>query len=198
MIDPGGDCDKIMAKIPSSVKLEEIWLTHSHIDHVGGVKALIDRTDNPNIKLIGSKNESVMRQNMHMQASMLGLNPNDFDNMPEPSHFWEDIGPKYTWRNTTWSILFTPGHSPGHYSFLTHHPTREEKGTSTNTSIVIAGDCLFRESVGRTDLPGGDWATLEHSIRNQLWPLSNTTIVYPGHGPSTTIGHEKQYNPFLT
>jgi glyoxylase-like metal-dependent hydrolase (beta-lactamase superfamily II) len=83
-------------------------------------------------------------------------------------------------------ILFLPGHSPGSVGFY-----------SREGGFLIGGDVLFRESIGRTDLPGGDHATLLQSIREQLWPLPDETIVYPGHGEPTTIGHERAHNPFL-
>ena len=84
------------------------------------------------------------------------------------------------------SILFLPGHSPGSLGFY-----------CAGQGFLIGGDVLFRESIGRTDLPGGDHVTLLRSIREQLWPLPDETVVYPGHGEPTTIGWEKAHNPFL-
>jgi glyoxylase-like metal-dependent hydrolase (beta-lactamase superfamily II) len=84
-------------------------------------------------------------------------------------------------------VLFTPGHSPGHICFYCQAQ-----------QLVVSGDVLFRESIGRTDLPGGNFDTLISSIRNQLFVLPDETVIFPGHGPQTTIGYEKINNPFLT
>ncbi len=94
-------------------------------------------------------------------------------------------GQSVTFGNQTLEVLFVPGHAPGHVAFL-----HREQG------VVIAGDVLFRSSIGRTDLPGGNYDTLISSIHNILFPLPDETLVYPGHGPETTIGFEKKHNPF--
>ncbi len=107
------------------------------------------------------------------------------ETLPDPHHFIED-NDMISFGNTTLKALFTPGHSPASISFY------EEK-----SGYIIAGDVLFYESIGRTDLPGGNLTTLLNSIREKLFILPDNVVVYPGHGDSTTIGHEKKYNPFL-
>ena len=104
---------------------------------------------------------------------------------PEPARFLE-AGDTVTFGNTELEVLLTPGHSPASISFF----CREAQ-------FVIAGDVLFYQSIGRTDLPGGDLSTLLQSIRKELFPLGDGVKVYPGHGPSTSIGYERQFNPFL-
>jgi glyoxylase-like metal-dependent hydrolase (beta-lactamase superfamily II) len=103
----------------------------------------------------------------------------------EPGRFIEP-GEKITFGNTSLKALFTPGHSPAGLSFFCE-----------NDRFLIAGDVLFMGSIGRTDLPGGDFDTLIRSIRNELMPLGEDVTVYPGHGPETNIGYEKHHNPFL-
>jgi glyoxylase-like metal-dependent hydrolase (beta-lactamase superfamily II) len=105
---------------------------------------------------------------------------------PAPSSFLKE-GHAVVFGNSTLHILFTPGHSPGSVCFY-----------SEADKFVIGGDVLFQNSIGRTDLPGGDYATLEKSIKTQLYTLPDDVTVYPGHGPETTIGHEKQHNAFVT
>ena len=104
---------------------------------------------------------------------------------PDPQVFLKD-GDTFTFGKTELEVLFTPGHSPGSLSFY-HRPTKQ----------LIAGDVLFYGSIGRTDLPGGNFETLEKSIRTKLYTLEDDVIVYSGHGQSTTIGHEKRTNPFV-
>jgi glyoxylase-like metal-dependent hydrolase (beta-lactamase superfamily II) len=118
-------------------------------------------------------------------ASMFGLPLPSGNFTGEPGRFIEP-GEKITFGNTSLKALFTPGHSPASLSFFCE-----------NDRFLIAGDVLFMGSIGRTDLPGGDFDTLIRSIRNELMPLGEDVTVYPGHGPETNIGYEKQHNPFL-
>jgi glyoxylase-like metal-dependent hydrolase (beta-lactamase superfamily II) len=108
-----------------------------------------------------------------------------FDNYEGPLQ-WLEAGQEIRLGEDILKVLFAPGHSPGHVCFYC-----AEQG------FVVGGDVLFQNSIGRTDLPGGNHATLIESIRSQLFTLPDDTVVYPGHGPSTTIGHEKRHNPFL-
>jgi len=115
-------------------------------------------------------------------AQMYGLPPFD---IPEVTHFI-DVDNDLSLGEINFQVLFTPGHSPAEISL--YH---------SDSETLIAGDVLFRDSIGRTDLPGGDHAMLLQSIREQFWPLPDATRVYSGHGPETTIGYEKKNNPFL-
>ena len=198
IIDPGGDPEKIIGALSDGYDIDEIWLTHSHIDHIGGLKEIINKAPQSDVTVIGSRYEEIMRSRLSDQARMLGLNPNAYEDISEPTKYWEELGATIDWKNSNWNILFTPGHSPGHYSFYSGNQTYLYNGKMMESPILIAGDCLFKESVGRTDLPGGDWTILERSIKNILMQLPDNTFVCSGHGPETTIGHEKKYNPFIS
>ena len=154
--------------------------THCHLDHVFG-NAFVAKTWNVDLEIhIG---ELPVLQRFGRMCEMYGI---PFaEEPPAPARFVE-AGETVEFGNTRLKALFTPGHSPASLSFY----CREE-------GFVIAGDVLFLESIGRTDLPGGDMETLLNSIRCQLFTLPGETLVYPGHGPATTIRHEMEYNPFL-
>jgi hydroxyacylglutathione hydrolase len=152
--------------------------THCHIDHVLGNHHIQQKYKVP--LLIHSKEEVVLRA-VKTYASNYGY-PNYQDTSPDQLVAELD---SIKFGNTMLEVLFLPGHSPGHVGFL----CREQ-------SIVFSGDVLFENSVGRTDLPGGDFQTLIHSIHQKLFTLADNVTVFPGHGPTTTIGEEKISNPF--
>ncbi|MBK8554734.1 MAG: MBL fold metallo-hydrolase [Lewinellaceae bacterium] len=154
--------------------------THCHLDHVFG-NQFVHKTWNLPLEI--HQGELPYLQRFADTCRMYGI-PNA-EPSPEPGRFIE-AGEEITFGNTRLQTLLTPGHSLASLSFYC-----EDDG------FVIAGDVLFYESIGRTDLPGGDHETLLASIRNQLFNLPDATVVYPGHGPTTTIRHEKEYNPFL-
>ncbi len=153
--------------------------THCHIDHIFGNTFVANKYG---LGLEIHKNELPLLEAAVYQGKMWGIN---VEPSPQPSRFLTEKD-TIQFGNTTLEILFTPGHSPASLSFY----CREAK-------IVIAGDVLFRESIGRTDLPGGNYQTLIYSIRTKLLTLDDDVIVYSGHGPSTTIGYERTHNPFL-
>ena len=154
--------------------------THCHLDHVFGNRIVAaDFGLEPYIH----KNEAAVLEVASKSASMYGL---QFDPYSGPLHFLEPGGTLH-FGDASIAILFCPGHSPGSLCF--HCPAE---------GFVIGGDVLFYESIGRSDLPGGDGAQLLRSIKDQLFVLADDTTVYPGHGPATTIGHEKQNNPFCS
>ena len=128
-------------------------------------------------------NEKVLLEHAPVSGEKWGL---PFDNYDGELQFLEEGG-HVTLDDDRMIILLTPGHSPGSVSF--YHEAQQ---------FVVSGDVLFRSGIGRTDLPGGDYATLISSIRNQLFTLPDAVKVYSGHGPDTTIGYEKKHNPFLT
>ncbi len=154
--------------------------THCHIDHVFGNKFVSERYG---LQLEIHKGELPVLQACSQVSGFYGI-PYP-EESPMPGKYIEE-GDVITFGNTKLETLFTPGHSPASLSFF----CREKK-------ILIAGDVLFRESIGRTDLPGGDHTTLIKSIKEKLFPLGGDVKVYPGHGPETTIGWEKVRNPFL-
>lgn len=154
--------------------------THCHLDHVFG-NSFVAQTWELGLEIhIG---ELPVLQRFSQVCQMYGI---PFADEPQmPSRFIE-AGETIGFGNSRLKALFTPGHSPASLSFY-----------CPDEGFVIAGDVLFYESIGRTDLPGGDMDTLLKSIREQLFTLPDATLVYPGHGPATTIRHEKEYNPFL-
>ena len=153
--------------------------THCHIDHVLGNKFISDKY---NLELIAHKGEQVVLDNMVSIAAMYGT---PYEKSPDISIFLDE-GDYLTFGQTNLEVYYTPGHSPASISFF-HRETRQ----------LIAGDVLFKGSIGRTDLPGGDHATLIQNIKIKLFPLGDDVKVYSGHGPSTTIGDERRTNPFL-
>lgn len=162
-----------------NVQLEAIVLTHAHLDHVFGVDRV--RGHYGEIPVYLHKEDAWFWENYMLSAARFGFEVKPFDFTPE----WINEG-DVDFAGIRLKALFTPGHAPGHLAY--YHP---------ETGQLISGDVLFRESVGRTDLHKGDFDTLEQSIRTQLYTLPDETIVYPGHGPQTTIGHEKRHNPFV-
>ncbi len=153
--------------------------THCHIDHVLGNNFVASKY---NIGLEMHKNDIPTLHATPEYGHTFGFN---IDPSPDPTTLLED-GDTVKFGNSTLSVLFTPGHSAGHVVFVAH----EEK-------FVINGDVLFQGSIGRTDLPGGDYHTLIESIKTKLLTLDDDFEVYAGHGPSTSIGYERNHNPFL-
>jgi hydroxyacylglutathione hydrolase len=157
-----------------------LLLTHTHIDHIMGNNFVCGKY---NLKPEVNELELLMLQNVKTIGTMYGI-------AVEPSPGAEVLlteNDTVRFGSSELKILFTPGHSPGSLCF--YH---------TEQKFVIAGDVLFNESIGRTDLPGGDYDILLKSIREKLFTLPDDVKIYPGHGPETSIGHEKKYNPFLT
>ncbi|WKZ56464.1 MAG: MBL fold metallo-hydrolase [Bdellovibrionota bacterium] len=183
VVDPGGEVERLSAHLTAARKrCVAIWLTHSHVDHCGGVKALKERTG---AVFYGPRGEREMRQHLLEICELYGVPADGIDNCPEP-----DVplsgGEEIRLGPAAFRVLPTPGHSPAHLCFYC-----EAQG------LLIAGDTLFAGSIGRTDLPGADHRTLMHSIRTQLLTLPDDTRVLSGHGPDTTIGAERLQNPFL-
>ncbi|MEI6409005.1 MAG: MBL fold metallo-hydrolase [Bacteroidota bacterium] len=185
IFDPGCfghlECEALRSFI-SSKNLKPVRLvnTHCHLDHVFG-NAFVARTWN--LPLGIHRGEIPVLERYIPACQMYGIP--GAEPSPEPGYFLEG-GTTLEFGKTRLEILFTPGHSPASLSFY----CKED-------SFVIAGDVLFYESIGRSDLPGGNFETLIESIRTQLLTLPGETMVYSGHGPATTIRHEAEYNPFL-
>ena len=185
IIDPGCYFDNEKEQIAAFVekmKLKPLFLlnTHCHLDHVFGNRWASERWKLP---LEAHRLEEKVLASFEKVCQMYGIPFGEAQ--PMPVNFIE-AGETLTFGNTKLKVLLTPGHSPASISFY----CEEEK-------FVLSGDVLFFESIGRTDLPGGNFDTLIKSIRTQIFTLPDETVVLSGHGPATTVRHEKEYNPFL-
>ena len=186
IIDPGCYLQEEKNELENYIienKLKPIYLinTHCHIDHILGNNFISKRWG---LDLTANKKDLDLLKNSQEIAKMYGFV--NFEPSPLPKKFLDE-GDIIKFGNSELNILFTPGHAPGHISLY-----------SKKYDFILSGDVLFKHSIGRTDLPGGDFNVLINSIKNKLFTLNNETIVYCGHGPSTTIGEEKKHNPFLT
>ncbi|NMG40205.1 MBL fold metallo-hydrolase [Chelativorans sp. ZYF759] len=183
VVDPGGDVDSIMAAIDDNgLKIEAIWLTHGHIDHAGGAMDLKERLG---IDIVGPhESDRPMLENLEAQARMFGLEGSVRNVTPD--RFLTE-GETLSFGDHRFEVLHCPGHAPGHVVFY-----------NREAGFAHVGDVLFSGSIGRTDLPGGDHATLISSIKNKLLPLGDEIGFICGHGPGGKLGDERRNNPFLT
>lgn len=180
VIDPGAEPERILAAVQKSgVKVVAVLNTHGHFDHIGGNRKLAETTGAP---LMISKEDEPFLSRAATSARMYGLTADD---SPQPATYLAE-GDLIRFGGHEIRVIHIPGHSPGGSCFYLE-----------KDDILISGDSLFAESIGRTDLPGGSQAQLVGSIRSKLLTLPETTKVFPGHGPATTIGHEKRSNPYL-
>jgi glyoxylase-like metal-dependent hydrolase (beta-lactamase superfamily II) len=180
VIDPGDDIDQILSVLAShGLTVKTIVITHAHIDHVGGAARLKAATGAP---VYMNEADFPFYDQIEMQALWLGMDP--------PERVDIDVAPRdgdvLRLGAAEFNVLHTPGHTPGSMGLWI--PSEKK---------LIAGDTLFRDSIGRTDLPGGDGKKILVSIREKFLPLPDDTLVIPGHGPTTTLGHEKEFNYFL-
>jgi hydroxyacylglutathione hydrolase len=164
----------------NNLTLKRVLNTHLHFDHQFGNKFLFTTYG---IKPEAGKEDEYLLENVIAQTRSFGM---AVDEEPQSIGSYITDNQEIKFGNTTLVALHVPGHSPGHMAFY-----------DQKDGILFAGDVLFRGSIGRTDLPKGDYATLILSITNKLLPLPDSTVVYSGHGPSTTIGFERKNNPFL-
>jgi glyoxylase-like metal-dependent hydrolase (beta-lactamase superfamily II) len=179
IIDPGEEPDRFLATAKrEGLRIRDIWLTHAHVDHISGVSEVQAATGAP-ISLHPA--DRPLYDNLPQQAAWFGL---QVDPAPPPDRELQH-GQELALGSLRFAVRHTPGHSPGSVCFVTG-------------GLVIGGDVLFQGSIGRTDLPGGSFERLIRSIREELLVLPDQTVVYPGHGPPTTIGAERAGNPFLT
>lgn len=182
VIDPGGDVPNILEAIAQSgVTVEKIWLTHGHLDHAGGAAELKEKLGG--VPIEGPHlDDKFLLDNLATSGQRFGIG-GFRDVTPDR---WLNEGDKVRVGELTFDILHCPGHSPGSVVFF--HPEMR---------FAHVGDVLFNGSVGRTDLPGGDHATLIDSIKTKLLPLGDDVSFICGHGPGSTIGQERQTNPFI-
>ena len=182
VVDPGGDIERILQEAETQgVTLEKILITHAHIDHAGAAGELSRRLEIP---IEGPHREDKFWiDDLAEQAKMFGFPPSESF---EPAR-WLEQGDEVTVGNQKLEVRHCPGHTPGHVVFF-----------NPRERVAIVGDVLFHGSIGRTDFPRGDHATLLQSIREQLWNMGDDVEFISGHGPVSTIGHERATNPFLT
>jgi len=181
VVDPGGEVSRLLARIEEQkVSVEQVLLTHGHMDHAGGARSLADHLRVP---IIGPHpDEAFWLDILPQQAQMMGFPPVP----PLRPDRWLQEGDTVTVGEQTLEVLHCPGHTPGHIVFV-----------NRDSDTAWVGDVLFAGSIGRTDFPRGDYATLVQSIRNKLWPLGDQVRFIPGHGPMSTIGNERRDNPFV-
>lgn len=183
VVDPGGDVETIRRALDENgITVDAIWLTHGHIDHAGGA---MDLKDALGVDIIGPHEaDRPLLEGLEQQARMFGLDESVRNVAPDR---WLDDGETVSFAGHEFEVLHCPGHAPGHVVFY-----------NRAAGFAHVGDVLFRGSIGRTDLPGGDHATLIASIRNKLFPLGDEIGFICGHGPGGQIGEERRTNPFLT
>jgi hydroxyacylglutathione hydrolase len=178
VIDPGDEAERILLKLAAlKLKVKYIINTHGHFDHVGANRKMKEATG---ADILIHALDAPMLGSLAQAAASFGLKS---ENSPPPDKTVDD-GDIITFGKISLKVIHTPGHSPGGISLYT-------KGH------LFVGDTLFQGSIGRTDLPGGNFNTLKSSIQNKLFPLDDNIRVFTGHGPETSIGKEKRYNPFV-
>lgn len=186
VIDPGDEGDRIINELSKqSFLVKYILHTHAHIDHIGATKKVKEATGG---KIGLHKDDLFLYENLKMQSDMLGMR---VDPEVKPVDHYLIDGDKIEWgKEVRTEVLHTPGHTPGSLSF---YFSKLIKGQD----VLFTGDTLFMGSIGRTDLWGGDYDQIMHSIKTKLITYNPNTIVVCGHGPNTTIGQETKMNPFL-
>lgn len=182
LVDPGGEVDRLLDAVgESGATLDRILVTHGHLDHCGAVAEVAERTGVP---IEGPhRDDAFWIDQLATQARSFGL-PASKAFVPDR---WLDDGDRVTVGEITFDVRHCPGHTPGHVVFA-----------STGLRIAFVGDVLFHGSIGRTDFPRGDHATLIRSITRRLWPLGDDVRFVPGHGPMSTFGEERRSNPFVS
>lgn len=183
IVDPGSDYQKILEVLSQhKLSFSQIWLTHSHYDHCGGVQDLLDQQTVPLYAHAAGKD---FREIVELAAGRFGEASVNYRNCPEPDYFLEE-GQKLQVGKYDFDVFYTPGHAPDHVVFY----NQLEK-------VLIAGDTVFKGSIGRTDLPGGSYEVLMESIKDKIMTLPDDTKILSGHGEDSVLSFEKSSNPFL-
>ncbi|MFN3741936.1 MAG: MBL fold metallo-hydrolase [Anaerolineales bacterium] len=182
VIDPAWDGGRILqAAQARGWRIAHLWYTHAHFDHIGGAAAIADALNPTPIIALHPGDYPLWK--VKGGASLFGIPLEDVGPEPTVELFH---GQTLHLGNSILEVRHTPGHTPGHCVFY-----------CAEAGVCFCGDLIFAGSVGRTDLPGGDWQALETSIHTQIFTLPEATRLLPGHGPETTVGEEKRYNPFV-
>jgi hydroxyacylglutathione hydrolase len=182
VIDPGGSVDSILAEITRrGLTLDQIWITHGHLDHAGGAAEMQEKTGR---RIEGPHpDDQFWIDGIEQQGKAYG--------MPEARGFtpdrWLADGDTMTLGETTWDVIHCPGHTPGHVVFF-----------NQDARFAQVGDVLFQGSIGRTDFPKGNLDDLVNAITTRLWPLGDDVAFVPGHGPMSTFGDERRSNPYVS
>jgi len=181
VVDPGGDFKRIDAVVrQQGLDIQKILITHAHVDHASLAKLC---SENYSADIEGPhKKDHFWIKTIAVQGKLFGIK--DASSF-KPTR-WLNGGEKIQLGNETLEVLYCPGHTAGHVVFVSH-----------SAKLLAVGDVLFKGSIGRSDLPGGNHKTLVQSIKQKLWPLANDYRFIPGHGPMSTIGHERKTNPFV-
>ena len=204
IIDPGDDVETLLNLADPVINcIESIVLTHCHIDHCGGVQHLLESIEKKQANkptLYYHSKDIPIAENIENQAKMFGIFGQHYKNPPKPDKLLDNCE-KVQCGAVELTCLYTPGHAPGHVALYCTYNDIQLHGSYSEAinqrPIVIAGDALFYNGIGRTDLPLANYQELIGSIKEQLFTLPPETVVLSGHGPNTTIEREKKYNPFI-
>lgn len=178
LVDPGASVGEMLNWVDEKgIEIVSIVLTHAHLDHVDGVAEAKRRLG---VSVYLHKDDEPLYRQVLAQAEWFGVKMD----APPPIDEYLQVGTPVRFGDCEFEVRHTPGHAPGHVILV-------------GDGVAIVGDCVFSGSIGRTDLPGGDFQTLMASIRSSILTLPDETVLYSGHGPETTVGHERATNPFL-
>jgi hydroxyacylglutathione hydrolase len=181
VVDPGGDAEDILAEVAAmGVSVKLLLHTHAHWDHILATEEVAAATG---AEILLHRDDRELYENLPAQGRMFGFRAA----RPPAVSRWLVDGEKLAIGTLSAEVIATPGHTPGSVGFY----------FATPAPLLLAGDTLFADGVGRTDFPGGSFEALELSVRDRLYVLPGDTRVIPGHGPETTIGHEREHNPFV-
>ena len=182
VVDPGGEHQRIL-EIVRHFDLSIKWIihTHAHLDHIYETRDVKEQAGGT---IALQKDDLFLYDGFAMQAAMFGWKVRPV----APVEHWLTDGESLSFGKRAAEVIHTPGHTPGSCCF---------RVASDDGALLLAGDTLFQRSIGRTDLPGGDYATIERSIKARIYTLDPDTAVIPGHGPRTTVGDEARHNPFV-
>ncbi|MCX6112583.1 MAG: MBL fold metallo-hydrolase [Proteobacteria bacterium] len=181
IVDPGDEAHTIIDTIERmQLTPKEIWLTHAHFDHLGALSSVFQKYP---VNIYLHSDDYFLYKNAVEQASLFGV---DIEIPPSNPTFFNMNIHKRKIGSFTIEIIHTPGHSPGSVSFY-----------NKESNIIFVGDLIFENSIGRTDVPGGSFEALEKSIIEHVYSKGDACVIYPGHGPKTTVGREKKNNPFV-